>query len=89
MFYDKHPILHQYPKYSINIQPIQVANDQIITAKEAIKIISFGDHTFEIIAYLLPFSASFSPTFGLKTLTEIEGKSNCSKLELKTQEKIS
>ena len=33
--YDEHPILHQYPKYTINIQPFQVANDQLLTVKEA------------------------------------------------------
>ena len=40
--YDEHPILHQFPKYPINVQPIQVANDQHMTVKEA--IISFGGH---------------------------------------------
>ena len=80
--YDEYPILHQCPKYPINVQPIQVANDQFMTVKEAIKfLISFGHHTFEIIAYLLPFSTSFDFIFGLKTMTEIEGKSKDSKLE--------
>ena len=46
-------------------------------------MISFGGHTFEIIAYLLPFSTAFDFIFGLKTMTEIEGKSNYSKLEFK------
>ena len=32
-FYNEHPILHQHPRYSINKQPIQVANDQIMTVK--------------------------------------------------------
>ena len=83
-FYDEHPILHHYPKYPINVQPIQVANDQLMTVKEATKcLISFGGHTFEIIAYLLPFSTAFDFIFGLKTMTEIEGKSNYSKLEFK------
>ena len=42
-FYDEHPILHHYPKYPINVQPIQVANDLLMTVKEAIKfLISFG-----------------------------------------------
>ena len=51
-FYDEHPILHYYPKYPINVQPIQVANDQLMTIKVAIKfLISFGGQTFEIIAY--------------------------------------
>ena len=44
-------------------------------------MISFGGHTFEVIAYLLPFSTAFDFIFGLKTMTEIEGKSNYSKLE--------
>ena len=55
-FYDEHPIPHQYPKNPINVQPIQASNDQLMTVKEASKfLISFGGHTFEIIAYLLPF----------------------------------
>ena len=83
-FYDEHPILHHYPKNPINLQPILVANDQLMTVKEAIKfLISFGGHTFEIIAHLLPFSTAFDFIFGLKTITEIEGKSNYSKLEFK------
>ena len=57
-FYDEHPILHHYPKYPINVQPIQVANDQLMTVKEATFFISFGGHTLEIIAYLLPFLPS-------------------------------
>ena len=83
-FYDEHPILRHYPKYLINVQPIQVANDQLMTVKEAIKNLnSFGGHTFEIIAYLLPFPTAFDFIFGLKTMTEIEGKSYYSKLEFK------
>ena len=74
-FYDGHPILHQYPKYPINVLPIQVANDQLMTGKEAVKfLISFGGHTFENIAYLLPFSTSFDFIFGLKTMTERKGQ---------------
>ena len=54
-----------------------MANDQSMSVKEAIKfLISFGGHTFEIIAYLLTFSTAFDFIFGLKTMTEIEGKSN-------------
>ena len=83
-FYDEHPILHHNPKYPIHVQPIQVANDQLMPAKEAIQfLISFGGHTFEIIAYLLLFSTAFDFIFGLKNMTEIEGKSNYSKLEFK------
>ena len=49
--------------------------------KEAIKfLITFGGHTLDIIAYLLPFSTSCDFIFGLKTMTEIEGKSNFLKL---------
>ena len=54
-----------------------------MTVKEAIFFISFGSHTFDITAYLLPFSTAFDFIFGLKTMTEIEGKSNFSKLEFK------
>ena len=82
--YDEHPIPHHYPKYPINVQPIQVANDQLMSVKEAIHFfISFGGHTFEIKAYLLPFSTAYDFIFGLKTMTDFEGKSNYSKLEFK------
>ena len=88
-FYDEDPILHHYPEYPIDIQPIQVANDQRMTVKEAIQFfISFGGHTFEIIAYLLPFSTSFDFIFGLKTMTEIEGKNNYSRLEFKFKKRF-
>ena len=81
-FYDELPILYQYPEYPVYLQPIQVANDQLMTVKEAlIYFISFGGHTFEIIAYVLPFSTSFDFIFGMKTMTEIEGKSNYSTLD--------
>ena len=40
-FYDEHPILHQYPRYPINVQSIQVANDQSMPVKEAIKFLIF------------------------------------------------
>ena len=30
---DKHSILHQYPKYPMNVQPIPVSNDQLMTVK--------------------------------------------------------
>ena len=87
-FYDEHSILHHYPKYPINVQPIQVANDQLMTVKEAINFfIYLRGHTFEIIAYLLPLSTAFDFIFGLKTMTEIEGKSNYSKLEFKLKKR--
>ena len=55
-----------------------------MTVKEAIKLfISFGGHTFEIIAYLLPFSTSLDFIFRLKSMRDIEGKNNYSKLEFK------
>ena len=66
-FYDEHPILHHYPRYPINVQSIQVTNDQLIPVKETIKfLISFGGHTFEIIAYLLPFSTAFDFIFWIE-----------------------
>ena len=52
-----------------------------MTVKEAIKFfISFGGHTFEIVAYLLPFSTSFDLIFGLQSMIEIEGKSKLFKI---------
>ena len=87
-FYDEHPMLHQYPQYPINVQPTQVANDQLKAVKEAIKfLISLGGHTFEIIQYLLPLLTSFDLIFGLKTVTEIGGRSNYSKLVLKCKKR--
>ena len=38
--YDKHLILQQYPQYLINVQPIQVAKDQLMIVKEAINFLS-------------------------------------------------
>ena len=35
VFYDEHPILHQYTKYLIYLQPISGANDQFMVVKEA------------------------------------------------------
>ena len=62
--FDEDPILHQYPKYQINVQPTQVANDQPMTVKEVIKfLICFTGQTFEITAYLSPFSTSFDFIF--------------------------
>ena len=45
--------------------------------------ISFQGYTFEIMANLLPFSNSFDFIFGLYYITDIEAKSNFSKLEFK------
>ena len=48
-FYDEHPILHHHPKYPINLQPIQVANDQLMTVKEAKKFfISVGGYNLRL-----------------------------------------
>ena len=38
-FYNEHPILHQYPKYPMNVPPIQVVNDQLMAVKDAIKFL--------------------------------------------------
>ena len=72
-FYDKHPILHPFSKYPVNVQSVQIANDQLMTVMEANKfLISFEGHTFKII---VTFLASFDFIFRLKTMTEIERKS--------------
>ena len=34
-FYDEHSIVHHYTNYTINVQSIKVASDQLITVKEA------------------------------------------------------
>ena len=55
-FYNKHPTLHQNPKFLLKVWPIQVVNDQVMTVKETVTfLLSFGDNTFEIIAYLSHF----------------------------------
>ena len=36
-FYGEHPIFHHYPKYPINVQSIQVANDQLMTSQGGYK----------------------------------------------------
>ena len=54
----------------------------MMTVKEAIKfLISFGGHTFLIIAYLLQLSTFFDFIYVLKSMPEIEEKSNYVKLE--------
>ena len=53
-FYKQNKILHSYLKYSIPKVNVKIANDSIMTATEAIKIvIDLRGHVFEIIAYLL------------------------------------
>ena len=84
MFYDKNPIIHQYPKCPVKVQPIQVANDCIMSFKEVMEfLIPIGNYLLEIIAYLFPFSTSFEFIFGSKSRTELEGKSNYAKMEIK------
>ena len=88
-FYDEYPTICQYLRYQIIIQPIQLANGQCMTVKEALKVmmISFESNILKIIVYLLPFSNSFDFFFGLKNMIEIGRKSSYSKLEFKFDQK--
>ena len=55
-----------------------------MTVKEAIKfLIHLEVIHLRLLAYVLPFSTAFDFIFGAKTMTDIEGKSNYSKLEFK------
>ena len=74
-FYRQNKILHSYPKYNIPKINVKIANDFIMTATEAIKIvINLRGHVFEIIAYLLDLGQSLDLIFGVKSATEVEGK---------------
>ena len=74
-FYKQNKILHSYPKYNIPKINIKIANDSIMTATQAIKIVvNLRGHVFEIIAYLLDLGQSLDLIFGVKSATEVEGK---------------
>ena len=68
-------MLHSYPKYNIPKINVKIANDSIMTAVEAIKIVvNLRGHVFEIIAYLLDLGQSLDLIFGVKSATEVEEK---------------
>ena len=74
-FYRQNKILHSYPKYNIPKINVKIANDSIMTATQAIKIVvNLRSHVFEIIAYLLDLGQSLDLIFGVKSATEVEGK---------------
>ena len=74
-FYRQNKILHSYPKYNIPKINVKIANDSIMTATQAIKIVvNLRGHVFEIIAYLLDLGQSLDLIFGVKSATEVEGK---------------
>ena len=66
-FYKQNKILHSYPKYSIPKITVKIADDSIMTATEAVKIVvNLRGHVFEIIAYLLDLGDSLDLIFGVK-----------------------
>ena len=74
-FYRRNKILHSYPKYNIPKINVKIANDSIMTATQAIKIVvNLRGHVFKIIAYLLDLGQSLDLIFGVKSATEVEGK---------------
>ena len=74
-FYRRNKILHSYPKYNIPKINVKIANDSIMTATQAIKIVvNLRGHVFEIIADLLDLGQSLDLIFGVKSATEVEGK---------------
>ena len=74
-FYRQNKILHSYPKYNIPKINVKIANDSIMTATQAIKVVvNLRGHVFEIIAYLLDLGQSLDLIFGVKSATEVEGK---------------
>ena len=74
-FYRQNKILHSYPKYNIPKINVKIANDSIMTAMQAIKVvINLRGHIFEIIAYLLDLGQSLDLIFGVKSATKVEGK---------------
>ena len=53
----------------------KIANDSIMTATEAIKIVvDLRGYVFEIITYLLDLGQSLDLIFGVKSAAEVEGK---------------
>ena len=72
-FYDKHPYLHQFPRYPLQAIGVVVANDGVIKVTEAIQfMVKFHGHVFEFIAYLADMSESFDLVIGQKSMYELE-----------------
>ena len=73
-FYLKNKSLHKYPIYQIKPRTIKIANSQHIVVKECIHMmIRFGEHVFEIIAYLSDMLREYDMIIGQKTMYELEG----------------
>ena len=72
-FYDKHPYLHQFPRYPLQAIGVVVANDGVIKVNEAIQfMVKFHGHVFEFIAYLADMSETFDLVIGQKSMYELE-----------------
>ena len=72
-FYDKHPYLHQFPRYPLQAIGVVVANDGVIKVNEAIQfMVKFHEHVFEFIAYLADMSETFDLVIGQKSMYELE-----------------
>ena len=73
-FYRKNPFLRKYPIYKIQPRPIKIANDEHIIVDECIHLmIRFGEHVFEMIAYLSDMLKDYDMVIGQKSMYELEG----------------
>ena len=81
-FYQNHPLLRSMPIYKMAKQKIRIANNQVITTDQAIKVpISYQGHVIEFIAYIIPFAPEFDFIIGVKSMVELEAQINFQKLE--------
>ena len=72
-FYNRNPLLHQCPKYTQHEMSVKIADDTIMTSKEAIKFcVNFQGHWFELIAYIFDMGPTLDLIFGVKSATELE-----------------
>ena len=53
-FYDKHPYLHQFPRYPLQAIGVVVANDGVMKVTEAIQfMVKFHGHVFDTIRHCI------------------------------------
>ena len=76
-FYRSNPYLRKYPIYKIKPRGIKIANDERIVVDECIHmLVRFGEHLFEMIAYLSDMLKDYDMIIGQKSMYEMEGGPN-------------
>lgn len=72
-FYEQTQFLHSYPKYKIKPRSLKIADSNLMTVDECVKIlISFDGHDFEIVVYLVDMLDDFQLVIGSKSMFELE-----------------